>query len=90
MGIAAGIGMFLALIALKTANIVVVSPATLVTLGNLHSPQVLLALLGFFIIFAFAHRGWYSAVLMSILCISMAGLMLGNTTYTGIIAASLR
>ncbi|WP_423185599.1 NCS2 family permease [Alishewanella sp. d11] len=86
MGIAAGIGMFLALIALKTANIIVASPATLVTLGNLHSPQVLLALLGFFIIFALAHRGWHSAVLISILCISIAGLMLGDTTYTGIIA----
>lgn len=58
MGIAAGIGMFLALIALKTANIIVASPATLVTLGDLHSPQVLLALAGFFIIFALAHRGW--------------------------------
>ena len=34
MGIAAGIGMFLALIALKTANIIVASPATLVTLGD--------------------------------------------------------
>lgn len=38
MGIAAGIGMFLALIALKTANIIVASPATLVTLeiGRAH------------------------------------------------------
>ncbi|WP_323601841.1 NCS2 family permease, partial [Rheinheimera pleomorphica] len=43
MGLAAGIGMFLALIALKTANIIVASPATLVTLGDLHSPQVVLA-----------------------------------------------
>lgn len=48
LGIAAGIGMFLALIALKTANIIVASPATLVTLGDLHSPQVLLAIVGFF------------------------------------------
>ncbi|CAM5202043.1 hypothetical protein ALON55S_01612 [Alishewanella longhuensis] len=47
----AGIGMFLALIALKTANIIVASPATLVTLGDLHSPQVLLALAGFFCYF---------------------------------------
>ena len=60
MGIAAGIGMFLALIALKTANIIVASPATLVTLGDLHTPQVVLALVGFFIIFALAHRGWQS------------------------------
>ena len=41
--------MRLALIALKTANIIVASPATLVTLGDLHSPQVLLAVAGFFV-----------------------------------------
>ncbi len=48
MGIAAGIGMFLALIALKTANIIVASPATLVTLGDLHDPKVLVGHSWFF------------------------------------------
>ena len=37
MAIAAGIGLFLALIALKNAGIVVANPATLVTLGDLTS-----------------------------------------------------
>lgn len=86
MGIAAGIGMFLALIALKTANIIVASPATLVTLGDLHSPQVLLALLGFFIIFALAHRGWHAAVLISILLVTLSGWYLGDTAFTGVVA----
>ncbi|WP_215396539.1 NCS2 family permease [Rheinheimera oceanensis] len=86
MGIAAGIGMFLALIALKTANIIVASPATLVTLGDLHSPQVLLAVAGFFIIFALAHRGWHSAVLISILLVTAAAWWLGDTRFTGIVA----
>lgn len=86
MGIAAGIGMFLALIALKTANIIVASPATLVTLGNLHSPQVLLAVAGFFIIFALAHRGWHSAVLISILLVTAAAWWLGDTRFTGVVA----
>ena len=86
MGIAAGIGMFLALIALKTANIIVASPATLVTLGDLHSPQVLLALLGFFIIFALAHRGWHAAVLISILLVTLSGWYLGDTTFNGVVA----
>ena len=86
MGIAAGIGMFLALIALKTANIIVASPATLVTLGDLHSPQVILALAGFFIIFALAHRGWHSAVLISILLVTAAAWWLGYTPFTAVVA----
>jgi len=86
LGIAAGIGMFLALIALKTANIIVASPATLVTLGDLHSPQVLLAIAGFFLIFALAHRGWHSAVLVSILLVTLAAWWLGDTEFSGIVA----
>jgi len=86
MGIAAGIGMFLALIALKTANIIVASPATLVTLGDLHTPQVVLALVGFFTIFALAHRGWQGAVLISILIVTFAGWLLGDSKFTGIVA----
>ncbi|WP_240223673.1 NCS2 family permease [Rheinheimera hassiensis] len=86
MGIAAGIGMFLALIALKTANIIVASPATLVTLGDLHSPQVLLAVAGFFVIFALAHRGWHSAVLISILMVTALAWWLGDTRFHGVVA----
>lgn len=86
MGIAAGIGMFLALIALKTANIIVASPATLVTLGDLHSPQVLLALAGFFIIFALAHRGWHAAVLISILSVTAAAWWLGDTQFNAVVS----
>lgn len=86
MGIAAGIGMFLALIALKTANIIVASPATLVTLGDLHSIQVLLAIAGFFIIFALAHRGWHSAVLVSILVVSAAACYIGDTHFAGVMS----
>ncbi|MBU1308980.1 MAG: NCS2 family permease [Gammaproteobacteria bacterium] len=86
MGIAAGIGMFLALIALKTANIIVASPATLVTLGDLHSPQVVLALLGFFIIFALAHRGWHAAVLISIVLVTAAAWWLGDTQFSAVVA----
>ena len=86
MGIAAGIGMFLALIALKTANIIVASPATLVTLGDLHQMPVLLALAGFFVIFALVHRGWHSAVLLSILAVTIAAILLGDVQYQGIVA----
>jgi AGZA family xanthine/uracil permease-like MFS transporter len=38
VAITVGLGMFLALIALKNAGIVVASPATLVKAGDLHQP----------------------------------------------------
>src|SRR5260370_32697814 len=46
MAISAGIGLFLAIIALKNAGIVVASPDTLVTLGDLKSPATVLAAAG--------------------------------------------
>lgn len=49
--IAAGIGLFLALIALHNAGIVVDNPATLVGLGDLKQPAPILATLGFFLEF---------------------------------------
>src|SRR5690554_842960 len=42
LGIAAGIGLFLAMIAMKNAGIVVANPATYVALGDLSEPAALL------------------------------------------------
>ncbi|MEB0121818.1 NCS2 family permease, partial [Pseudomonas sp. CCI1.2] len=50
--IAAGIGLFLALIALKNAGVVVADQATFVGLGDLAKPGPILATLGFFLIVA--------------------------------------
>lgn len=44
--ISPGIGLFIAFIGLKNAGIVSSSEATFVTIGNLHSPEVLLACFG--------------------------------------------
>jgi AGZA family xanthine/uracil permease-like MFS transporter len=48
--IAGGIGLFIAFIGLRNAEIIVPSPATTVTLGNLHNPATALACLGILII----------------------------------------
>ncbi|MBO0993583.1 NCS2 family permease [Bacillus sp. SD088] len=45
-GITAGIGLFIAFIGLRQTNIIVAHPDNLVQLGDLHSPETLLALLG--------------------------------------------
>lgn len=75
IGIAAGIGLFLGLIGLKNAGIVVDHPATLVTLGDIKSTQVLLALLGFALIVALEARKVRGAVIIAVLAITGLGLL---------------
>ena len=74
VGIGAGIGFFIALIGFKNMGLVVANPATLVALGDLHSPQVLLGILGFFIIVVLAARNIYSGVLISIVAVTALAL----------------
>ena len=74
VGIGAGIGFFIALIGFKNMGLVVANPATLVALGDLHSPQVLLGILGFFIIVVLAARNIYSGVLISIATVTALAL----------------
>ena len=74
VGIGAGIGFFIALIGFKNMSLVVANPATLVALGDLHSPQVLLGILGFFIIVVLAARNIYSGVLISIATVTALAL----------------
>lgn len=48
-GITAGIGLFIAFIGMRLTGLIVAHPTNLVALGDLHSPPVLLALLGLFV-----------------------------------------
>jgi AGZA family xanthine/uracil permease-like MFS transporter len=48
--VAGGIGLFIAFVGLRNANIIVPSPATTVTLGNMSSPETALALFGIMLI----------------------------------------
>ncbi|MGE4477311.1 MAG: NCS2 family permease, partial [Stutzerimonas sp.] len=75
--IAAGIGLFLAIIALKNAGIVVDNPATLVGLGDLTAGGPLLACLGFFLIAALAYRRVTGAVMIGILVVTGLSILLG-------------
>jgi adenine/guanine/hypoxanthine permease len=85
-GIAAGIGLFLALIGLKSAGIVVASPATLVTMGDITSFPALMSCLGFFLIIAMVHRGLKAAVIFSVMAITILGLIFGDVSYQGLVA----
>ena len=75
--IVAGIGLFLALIALKSAGIVVGNQATLVAQGDLKSPTVLLAVLGFFIIVCLDALRVKGAILIGILAVTLLSALLG-------------
>ncbi len=86
--ISAGVGLFLAIIALEQAKIVVASPATLVTAGPLGiaHPAPVLCLLGFALIVAMNARNIASATLIGILAVSLLGLPLGLTSFNGIVS----
>ena len=84
--IAAGIGMFLGLIALKTSGIVVDNPATLVGLGDLTQTGTLLAVLGFFIIAALDALKVRGSILIGILVITFLSIMLGASQFGGVMS----
>jgi AGZA family xanthine/uracil permease-like MFS transporter len=84
--IAAGIGLFLAIIALKSSEIVVDNPATLVGLGDVTKTGPLLAILGFFIIAALDALKVRGAILLGILIITVLSMVLGVTQFGGIIS----
>ncbi|WP_312964833.1 NCS2 family permease [Stutzerimonas kunmingensis] len=85
-GIAAGIGLFLAIIALKNAGIVVDNPATLVGLGDLSAGGSLLACLGFFLIAALAYRQVTGAVMIGILVVTGLSILLGLSQLNGVVS----
>ncbi|UFH48842.1 NCS2 family permease [Pseudomonas sp. KNUC1026] len=82
--IAAGIGLFLALIALQNAGIVVDNPATLVGLGDLKQPGAILAALGFIMIVGLEALRVRGAVLIGILAITVVSILLGYSPFKGV------
>ncbi len=77
--ISVGIGLFIAFIGLKNAGVIVDHPATLVTLGDMSSQSVMLALTGIVItgvLLAFRVKG---ALLIGILVSTVIGIPMGLT-----------
>nr|WP_298375900.1 NCS2 family permease [uncultured Halomonas sp.] len=87
LGIAAGIGLFLALIALQNAGIVVAHPATLLTIGDLSQPAALYTLAGFFVITALSYLRVIGAVMIGILGVTFVAILLGHSEFGGIVSA---
>lgn len=84
--ISAGVGMFLALIGLKNAGVIAASPATYLTLGDVHNPTTLLAILGFFIIVGLEYRKVTGSIIIGIVIITVLSIVLGLSKFEGIVS----
>lgn len=81
-----GIGLFLAIIALKSAGIVAASPATFVTLGDLHKPGTVLAVLGFLTVAVLSVRRIRAALLISILGVTVLSFLVAGNSFGGVVS----
>lgn len=85
--IAAGIGLFLGLIALKSAGVVVGFDATLVQLGDLQQPSVILAALGFIAIVTLDRFRIPGAILIGIVAVTIASFFVTGNEFQGLVSA---
>ena len=86
-GITAGIGLFLAMIGLQGMGLVVDDPDTLLKLGSVAAPELLLALVGLLVMAGLAARGIPGGILFTILGLSLIGWMTGLAEFGGIASA---
>ena len=82
--IAVGIGLLIAMVGLQWAGVIVDSPGTLVTLGDLTETPVMVALGGFVAAAALLVRGVRGAILVGILVSGTVAWALGLTRFEGI------
>jgi AGZA family xanthine/uracil permease-like MFS transporter len=92
--VAVGVGLFICLLGLRDAGIVVPSPATMVTMGNLRDPKTLLAVAGLVSVAALLARGVKAAILIGVLGTTLLGFLTGqirwqpHTTHLSDLAAT--
>ena len=81
----AGIGFFLAIIAMRNAGLVEGSEATLVTLGDVTAAPAVLAVVGLVLIAALEARRVTGGPIIGILAVTVVGLALGVTPFRGVV-----
>lgn len=77
--VSAGIGLFIAFIGFVNAGIVIPNQGTPVTLGNMSSPSVILALIGLIVTGFLLHKKVKGALFVGILTTTVIGYFLGVT-----------
>ncbi|GHD25100.1 NCS2 family permease [Halioglobus pacificus] len=83
----AGVGLFIGFIGLKSGGIVVASDATFLTLGDLTSPEPLLACIGFLLIAILSIRQVPGAIIAGILMVTIVALLTGLVNFNGVVSA---
>ena len=81
--ISAGIGLYIAFIGLKNAEVIVDNPATLVSLGHLTSGSGLLAIIGIVLTSVLLVKNVKGALLFGILATTLIGIPMGITNLDG-------
>lgn len=84
-GIGAGIGLFLAIIGFQNAGIVVDNPATLVGLGDITSPTVLLAFAGLIIMAVLDRLNIPGSVIIGIIVVAVIAWITGLADISGVV-----
>jgi len=78
LAVGAGIGLFIAFIGMQNAKIIVNNDATLVGIGNLRDPQVLLAIFGIIVTVILMVRGVKGGVFYGMVITSIVGMITGQ------------
>ncbi len=86
MAIAAGLGLFIAMLALRSGGMIVASKSTLIQLGNLHSIPTLSFFLGFCLIVILDYLKVPAAIIIGILVITVVDVLLGYSHFAGVVA----
>ncbi|MFD1334718.1 NCS2 family permease [Oceanobacillus iheyensis] len=77
LAVGAGIGLFIAFIGLQNANIVQADPSTLLALGDLTSPTVMLAIFGLVVSVILLAFGVKAGIFYGMIITSVAGMIFG-------------
>ncbi|WP_347548360.1 NCS2 family permease [Pseudalkalibacillus hwajinpoensis] len=81
LGITAGIGLFIAFIGLRMTGIIVADKENLVGLGNLHSPEVILALVGLIITLILMARNVPGALFFGMIATAVIAIFTGQLEF---------
>ncbi len=83
VAITVGLGLFLALIAMKSAGLVVANPETLVRVGDVHNPHTIMAIFGFLLIVTLDRLKVPGALLIGIVAVTVLSFFFGGNTFHG-------
>ena len=87
LGISAGIGFFLGIIALSGSGVIISNEATIVGLGDLTETPAILMLFGFVVIAALSARRVVGAIVIGMLLVTFLGWGTGAADFAGVFSA---